>query len=483
MLFRSRSRAESTGNEVYVIGGFVRDLILGIPSKDIDILVVGDGIAFAREVAAELPGKPRITVFRNFGTASLHYRKEEDWNIEFVGARKESYSRDSRNPNVEPGSLTDDQNRRDFTINALAISLSGTDYGKLTDPFGGLDDLRKGIIRTPLDPDITFSDDPLRMLRAVRFATRLDFKIDPDAMDSIRRNADRLSIVSMERISDELNKIILCRRPSKGFQLLMETGLLHLILPEFVALAGTEYIDGKGHKDNFRHTLEVLDKLSQKTNDLWLRWAAILHDIAKPPTRRFDPNAGWTFHGHETLGARMVKTIFKRLKLPLNDKMEYVSRLVQLHLRPIALVDEEVTDSAIRRLLYEAGDLTDDLMMLCEADVTSKNPEKVRRYLRNFEFVKQRMKDVEERDRVRNFQPPVTGEVIMELFGISPSHPVGVIKNAIKEAILDGKIRNDFDQAFDLMVEEGKKTGLIPAASLLTMKQKYRPKDSDTQNI
>lgn len=474
-VFRSLSRvADASGLEVYVIGGFVRDLMLGSPSKDIDILVIGDGVAFAEEVAASLKNRARVTVYKTFGTASLKYREDEDWDIEFVGARKESYTLSSRKPEVEQGTLADDQLRRDFTINAMALGLNSNNYGKLLDPFGGLDDLRLGIIRTPRDPFITFSDDPLRMMRAVRFATRFGFSIHPDVFDSIRQNAHRLSIVSMERIIEEVNKILICRRPSRGFYLMRDSGLLREFFPEFEALAGTEYIDGKGHKDNFRHTLEVIDKLAQRTDNLWLRWAAILHDIAKPPTRRFDPVHGWTFHGHEHLGAKMVKILFRRFKLPLNEKMEYVARLVQLHLRPIALVDEEVTDSAIRRLLFEAGELTDDLMMLCEADITSKNPEKVRRYLRNFEYVKQRMKDVEARDKVRNFQPPVSGEVIMEVFGIPPSYPVGVIKNSIKDAILDGLIRNDYDEAFTLMLETGKQNGLNPVSDAEDCREKYR---------
>lgn len=460
--------------ETYVIGGFVRDLILGNPGKDIDILVVGDGVDFARSFAQTLKKKPKVSVYKNFGTASLHYRDDDAWDIEFVGARKESYVSTSRKPYVEPGSLQDDLNRRDFTINAMAISLNANNYGTFIDPFGGLDDLRKGIIRTPLNPDITFSDDPLRMMRAIRFATRLDFTIEPETYSAIRRNADRLSIVSIERIMDEFNKILMSQRPSRGLNLLRESGLMAKFFPEFLELTGVEYIDGKGHKDNFKHTLEVLDNISRKTNNLWLRWAALLHDIAKPATRRFDPAVGWTFHGHEILGARMVKQLFRKFKLPLNEKMEYVAALVQLHLRPIALVDDEVTDSAIRRLLFDAGDLIDDLMLLCEADITSKNPEKVRRYLRNFEYLKHRMKEVEERDRVRNFQPPVNGDLIMETFGIPPSYPVGVIKNNIKDAILDGKIRNDYDEAFALMLEEGEKLGLRPAVNIQEVREKYR---------
>ncbi|MGC8866417.1 MAG: CCA tRNA nucleotidyltransferase [Bacteroidales bacterium] len=466
--------ARQFDSEIYVIGGFVRDLILGNPGKDIDVLVVGDGVSFAHSFAQTLKKKPRVTVYKNFGTAGLHYRDDESWDIEIVGARKESYVSTSRKPYVEPGTLEDDLNRRDFTINAMAISLNPLTYGSFIDPFKGLDDLRKGVIRTPLSPDITFSDDPLRMMRAIRFASRLDFTIEPDTYSAIRRNADRLSIVSIERIMEEFNKILMSQRPSRGLNLLRESGLMARFFPEFLELTGVEYIDGKGHKDNFKHTLEVLDKISRNTDNLWLRWAALLHDIAKPATRRFEPAVGWTFHGHEILGARMVKQLFRKFKLPLNEKMDYVAALVQLHLRPIALVDNEVTDSAIRRLLFDAGELIDDLMLLCEADITSKNPEKVRRYLRNFEYLKHRMKEVEERDRVRNFQPPINGDLIMETFGIPPSYPVGVIKNHIKDAILDGKIHNNFDEAFALMLEEGEKLGLKPSVNLQKVKEKYR---------
>lgn len=471
---RLSAAAEQYQAEIYVIGGFVRDLILGNPGKDIDILVVGDGVEFARNFASKLEKPTKVTVYKNFGTASLHYRDDDAWDIEFVGARRESYASHSRKPFVETGSLADDLNRRDFTINAMAIALNPNNYGSFIDPFNGLGDLRKGIIRTPLDPDITFSDDPLRMMRAIRFATRLDFTIEPITYSAIRRNADRLSIVSIERIMDEFNKTLMSERPSRGLNLLRESGLMAKFFPEFLELAGVDYIDGKGHKDNFKHTLEVLDNISRKTDNLWLRWAALLHDIAKPATRRFDPQTGWTFHGHEIVGARMVKQLFRRFKLPLNEKMEYVAALVQLHLRPIALVDEEVTDSAIRRLLFDAGDLIDDLMLLCEADITSKNPEKVRRYLRNFEYVKHRMKEVEERDRVRNFQPPVSGDLIMQMFGIPPSYPVGVIKNNIKDAILDGKIHNNYDEAFALMLEEGAKLGLKPKGNAEELKEKFR---------
>ncbi len=460
--------------EIYLIGGFVRDLILGTPSKDLDILVVGDGVEFAYNFAKSLQKPTKVNVYKNFGTASLHYRDEDFWDIEFVGARKESYAIQSRKPFVEPGTLKDDLNRRDFTINALAISLNQESFGHFIDVFHGLDDLKRGIVRTPLNPDITFSDDPLRMMRAIRFATHLDFTIEPHTFSAIRRNAQRLSIVSIERIMDEFNKILTTQMPSRGLNLLKQSGLMEKFFPEFLELIGVEYIDGKGHKDNYKHTLEVLDNISRKTDSLWLRWAALLHDIAKPATRRFDPAAGWTFHGHEILGARMVKQLFRKFKLPLNEKMEYVAALVHLHLRPIALVDEEVTDSAIRRLLFDAGDLIDDLMLLCEADITSKNPEKVRRYLRNFEYLKHRMKEVEERDRIRNFQPPISGDLIMQAFNIPPSYPVGAIKNNIKEAILDGKIHNNYDEAFILMLEEGDRLGLKPVPNILEVQEKFR---------
>jgi poly(A) polymerase len=444
--------------QAFVIGGFVRDLLLDRPSKDIDIVVLGSGLELAEKCAEKLRVK-KVSFFKNFGTAQFKYK---DLEIEFVGARKESYSRDSRKPIVENGTLEDDQNRRDFTINAFALALHPDQFGNLIDPFNGLNDLENGIIRTPLEPATTFSDDPLRMMRAIRFATQLNFKIENTSLQAIRDHSERLEIISRERIMDELNKIILSNEPSRGFKLLFDTRLLHQFFPEMVALHGIETIQGKSHKDNFFHTLEVLDNISKNTDNLWLRWAAIMHDIAKPPTKRFDATIGWTFHGHEDLGARLTPKIFKNLKLPLDHKMKYVQKLVRLHLRPISLVKGHVTDSAIRRLLYEAGDDIEDLMTLCNADITSKNELKVTKFKKNFELVAQKLKDVESKDNVRNFQPPISGELIMETFGIGPKAEIGIIKSRIKEAILEGEIPNEFDASFAFMLIVGHEIGLIP---------------------
>ncbi|NGM63370.1 HD domain-containing protein [Sphingobacterium sp. SGG-5] len=450
--------AETTGTECYVIGGYVRDRIMNRPFKnDIDILVIGSGTGFAMRLGDLLDCK--VAVYKSFGTAMLVY---DGLDIEFVGARKESYRKDSRKPIVEDGTLQDDQNRRDFTINALAYSLNRDNYGQLLDPFEGVADISNRIIRTPLDPRETFSDDPLRMMRAIRFATQLHFKIDIKAIQAIVETKDRIKIISKERIIDELNKIILSEKPSIGFKYLFDTGLLELIFPAMHNLQGVDIIDGKGHKDNFYHTLEVLDNVAEVSDDLWLRWAAIMHDIAKPATKRFDKRVGWTFHGHEDKGARMVPKLFAELKLPLNDKMKFVQKLVQLHLRPIVLVQDIVTDSAVRRLLFEAGDDIDSLMLLCHADVTTKNEFKKTKYRKNFDLVKQKLKDVEERDHLRNWQPPVTGEDIMQVFGLGPGRKVGVIKNAIREAILEGDIPNEKQAAYDFMVSEGEKIGLKP---------------------
>lgn len=443
------------GLKAYVVGGYVRNLLLGRPSTDIDFVCVGSGIKLAEEVSREFDGA-HVTVFQNFGTAMIRHG---DLQLEFVGARKESYRENSRKPVVEDGSLEDDQNRRDFTINAMAISLNKDNWGSLIDPFGGQDDLKTKLIRTPLSPDVTFSDDPLRMMRAVRFAAQLNFDIEADAFESIVRNAHRLKIISMERITEELNKIILTPKPSYGFKLLFHSKLLHQFFPEMALLQGVEYVGGNAHKDNFYHTLQVLDNVCKTSDDLWLRWAAVLHDIAKPATKRYDPKQGFTFHGHEDKGARMTPGIFRRLKLPMGENMAFVQKLVRLHLRPISLA-YEVTDSAIRRLLFEAGDDVDALMLLCRADITSKNVEKVNRFLKNFDQVEQRMKEVEEKDHIRNFQPPVSGEDIMKELGVGPGKLIGVIKERIKDAILEGEIKNNREEAWELMLKIASEQGL-----------------------
>lgn len=443
----------------YLVGGFVRDKILQRDTKDADVVCVGDGIDLAHEVAKQFEPRPHVSYFKNFGTAHI---KIYDLDIEFVGARKESYQYHSRNPQVVPGTIEDDQNRRDFTINALAISLNEADFGKLHDPFNGMEDLENKMIKTPLNPLQTFSDDPLRMMRAIRFASQLGFTIHSETFQAIKDNAYRINIISQERVTDEINKIILSKKPSIGFHLLYDSGLLHIIFPQMVDLAGAEYKDGKGHKDNFYHTLEVLDNIALHTNDLWLRWAAILHDIGKPATKRFEQGHGWTFHGHEVVGGRMVPKIFAKFKLPLYEKMKFVKKLVELHLRPISLTKENITDSAIRRLLYDAGDDFEALMMLCEADITSKNMYKKRKYLANFQMVRERCQEVEASDQLRNWQPPVSGELIMQTFGLKPSRHVGEIKTAIREAILEGEIENNFDAAYAYMLEKGKSFGLQP---------------------
>ncbi|QJW89203.1 HD domain-containing protein [Spirosoma taeanense] len=478
--------ADALGVRAYVIGGFVRDLVLGRPSKDIDVVCLGSGIALAEAVGKAL--RTKVSVFPNFGTAMLRALHEsQDWEIEFVGARKESYRSDSRKPIVEDGTLEDDQNRRDFTINAMGISLNQTDFGELVDPFDGILDLKRKIIRTPLNPDVTFSDDPLRMMRAVRFASQLNFDIEPDTFDAIMRMNERISIVSRERVTDELNKIILSPTPSYGFKLLYHAGLLERIFPELIALKGVETIEGKGHKDNFYHTLQVLDNIANRTdtspalleNELWLRWAALLHDIAKPATKRFDQKVGWTFHGHEDLGARWVPGIFRTMKLPLHEHMRFVQKLVRLHLRPIALTKEQITDSALRRLLVDAGDDLDGLMALCRADITSKNYEKVQKHLRNFDRVERKLHDLEERDKLRNFQPVITGELIMETFNLPPSKEVGELKAVMREAILDGLVANTLDAAYPLLLEEGRKRGLTVAKELSELKSGAVPAEDE----
>ena len=454
--------ADELGLECYVVGGYVRDIFLNRPSKDIDVVVVGSGIEMAEAFGKKLGRGAHVSVFRNFGTAQVKFRDTE---VEFVGARKESYSHDSRKPIVENGTLEDDQNRRDFTINAMAVCLNHERFGELVDPFGGLDDLKERTIRTPLDPDITFSDDPLRMMRCIRFATQLNFYIDDVTFSALERNKERIRIISRERIADELNKILLSPVPSKGFVEFDRCGLLELIFPEVSALQGVEVKNGRAHKDNFYHTLEVLDNISKQTNNLWLRWSALLHDIAKPRTKRWEPKIGWTFHNHNFIGEKMIPEIFRKMKLPMNEKMKFVQKMVSLHMRPIVIADEEVTDSAVRRLLFEAGDDIDDLMLLCEADITSKNETRKQHFLENFKLVRFKLKDLQDRDYKRLFQPPIDGEEIMRIFGLGPCREVGVLKETMKNAILDGKISNDYEIAYKFMMEKAKKMGLVPVTA------------------
>jgi putative nucleotidyltransferase with HDIG domain len=453
--------ADELGYPAYVVGGFVRDRIIGrATDRDVDVVCVGDGLELAKSVASKMKPEPEVHLFKRFGTAMI---RSGEWEVEFVGARKESYSRNSRKPEVTPGSLQDDQNRRDFTINAMAMSLQEEEFGKLIDPFNGIEDLKDEKIVTPLEPQKTFSDDPLRMMRAVRFAAQLHFRIEAQTFNAIKEEASRLEIVSAERITTELQKIIATKQPSFGFKLLSKAKLLEEFFPEMEELRGVDVREGIGHKDNFYHTLEVLDNVAERTDNIWLRWAAILHDIAKPRTKRFSKESGWTFHGHDAVGAKMVPQIFKRLRLPLDSKMKYVKKLVRLHLRPISLTQEDISDTAVRRLIFEAGDDLEDLMLLCEADITSKNPRRVKRYLKNYEQLRQKIEEVEAKDRLRNWEPPISGDIIMETFDIPPSKEVGIIKTSIREAILDGDISNDYEEAYSFMLKKGKDLGLTPS--------------------